>query len=820
MYTHKKLAATIFSVLCSSVICASGNSIALAADGFPTGMGTTTITKDTTYTIMNSVKGTLTGKNGTENITLENGENGNNHNGVLLVEGSSSVNINNLASLTVLNADDNSKNNKDGIAVWANQNLTISNVGTVNIGTADQPLPYNTSNRYIPVAIHSAQGHITFTDIENLNIHTHGQGIMAQKTNKDNIIPSVKIQADTVTINTGDTSIMAATLNNNIGIAAVSIKANNIVTIHSNGYDAVESWDGVGGGTTNIDISGNNGVAIQSDVANRYGIFMTALSSSESSLNINSENGDILIQGDAGAVYMRENNGANTNRIITGNITGKNVTLRTAGTAANVQNGDLTLATTGDGVITLDSSSGQAASISGTNGNLTLGDGKNTTVVSNGTITVANNAALNVSKNTTLVVDASKLGKNAFITATDGGTINADKTSKLYVENAAANTQLFSIEDGRINGFTSTNTVFDNTFLKLNADGTITVLSADEATAQLGNYAARDIAIAATNANDTALTTLLKDKENAWNSAVMIGTLGGAAHSTYTMSDLFANGIFQHETTQDEGIWAQYLHSKETVDGMNAEGVSASYDAQYNGVIVGADLYHKNNTAAGLAFVYADGNADGTNGTAATKNDADYYGVSLYGNTKKGNTRILADISYVSGNHDMTQYIGTQTITAKPDTEAWSVGVKGVKEYQIGKTGLLMPYIGARYLRLTTDQYSSSLGLHYDAEDQNMFILPVGIDYSATWETGAWKFHPYIGAGYVWTMGDRSGDQTVSWGNTADTIAFDTADAGSFLAKAGVSADCGDISIGLGYAYQKGDTTKNNVWVGNISYKF
>lgn len=426
---------------------------------------------------------------------------------------------------------------------------------------------------------------------------------------------------------------------------------------------------------------------------------------------------------------------------------------------------------------------------------------------------------MNVNANTTLVVDASKLGNHAFITATNGGTINADETSKLYVENAAANTQLFSIEAGKINGFTSTNTVFDNTFLKLE-DGKVTVLSADEAAAQLGNYAARDIAIAATNANDTALTTLLKNKENAWNSAVMIGALGGAAHSTYTMSDLFANGIFQHETTQDEGIWAQYLHSKETVDGMNAEGVSASYDAQYNGVIVGADLYHKNNTAAGLAFVYADGNADGTNGTAATKNDADYYGVSLYGNTKRGNTRILADISYVSGNHDMTQYIGTQTITAKPDTEAWSVGVKGVKEYQIGKTGLLMPYVGARYLRLTTDQYSSSLGLHYDSEDQNMFILPVGIDYSATWETGAWKFHPYIGAGYVWTMGDRSGDQTVSWGNTADTIAFDTADAGSFLAKAGVSADCSDISIGLGYAYQKGDTTKNNVWVGNISYKF
>lgn len=814
MYTHKKLAASIFSVLCSSVICAGGTNIALAADGFPTGTGITTIDKDTTYVMDTPAQGTLKGT-GTENVTLENG---NSSNGVLLVQGNSGVTIEKLSSLTLPDIGD-----KDGIAAWNGQTITIKDVNTVNLGTVEKPLPEDSG-----CAMHSAHGGITL-NVNDLNIYTDSQGIMAQRNHVNTPSGGVHINAaNNVTIHSKYTAIMAASIDNaNPGDANINISAGNKVDIQSGekgyGVCSTDNSNGqwTGNGNTSITIAGNNGVSIQSPVK---GIYMnrTQDNSSMSSLNINSENGDVLIQGTTAAVDMgKSNQKAGT---ITGNITGKNVTLRSTGTtgiAANVQNSNLTLATTGDGgVITLDSSSGQAASISGTNGNLTLGDGKNTTVVSNGTITVANNAALNVSKNTTLVVDASKLGKNAFITAINGGTINADKTSKLYVENAAANTQLFSITGDGINGFTNANTMFDNTFLKLNADGTVTVLSADEAAAQLGNYAARDIAIAATNANDTALTTLLKNKENAWNSAVMIGALSGAAHSTYTMSNLFANGIFQHETTQDEGIWAQYLHSKETVDGMNAEGVSASYDAQYNGVIVGADLYHKNNTAAGLAFVYADGNADGTNGTAATKNDADYYGVSLYGNTKRGNTRILADISYVSGNHDMTQYIGTQTITAKPDTEAWSVGVKGVKEYQIGKTGLLMPYIGARYLRLTTDQYSSSLGLHYDAEDQNMFILPVGIDYSATWKSGAWKFHPYIGAGYVWTMGDRSGDQTVSWGNTADTIAFDTADAGSFLAKAGVSADCGDISIGLGYAYQKGDTTKNNVWVGNISYKF
>ena len=148
-----------------------------------------------------------------------------------------------------------------------------------------------------------------------------------------------------------------------------------------------------------------------------------------------------------------------------------------------------------------------------------------------------------------------------------------------------------------------------------------------------------------------------------------------------------------------------------------------------------------------------------------------------------------------------------------------SVGVKALRDYEVG-SGTVTPYIGARYLRLTTDQYTSSLGIHYDSETQNLFLLPVGVDYSADIDHGSWKLRPYIGAGYIWTMGDRNGDQTISYGNAADTIAFDTADSGSFLAKAGITADWNTFSFGIGYAYQKSDNVKNNVWMANASFKF
>lgn len=64
----------------------------------------------------------------------------------------------------------------------------------------------------------------------------------------------------------------------------------------------------------------------------------------------------------------------------------------------------------------------------------------------------------------------------------------------------------------------------------------------------------------------------------------------------------------------------------------------------------------------------------------------------------------------MGGSHDITQYNADKVITAKPDTEAWTLGVKAMKDYDLGE-GILTPYAGLRYLRLTTDSYTSSAGL-------------------------------------------------------------------------------------------------------------
>lgn len=309
------------------------------------------------------------------------------------------------------------------------------------------------------------------------------------------------------------------------------------------------------------------------------------------------------------------------------------------------------------------------------------------------------------------------------------------------------------------------------------------------------------------------------EMKTSYNDAIGIGQAGGIEHSTYAVTGLFTDALTDRENTPEKDLWAKGFHSKENIDGLGFDGGDLSLDTQYNGTVVGMDLYRKANTTAGVAIAYADGNSSSSDGVAYTKNDATYLGASLYGLKDLGGYRLAADLSYVGGSHDIIQYNADKVITAKPDTEAWTLGVKAMKDYDLGE-GILTPYAGLRYLRLTTDSYTSSAGLSYDKENQNLFLLPIGVNYSLHLNRGSWDVKPYAGLSYIWTMGDRNADQTVSFGTTSDVFSYDVADAGSFLGKVGVTASKGACTFGVGYAYQTGSSVDSSTWTLQASYAF
>lgn len=457
--------------------------------------------------------------------------------------------------------------------------------------------------------------------------------------------------------------------------------------------------------------------------------------------------------------------------------------------------------------------------------------------IANGTFTAAANSIVMV--NGQAIND-----ENESAAITEAKNVDVADTSKLYIDGAKKG-ETYHVIAGADSAWNDTNIISNNALLKFagesNADSKFDVTASYDkvdnvygaGAVEIANIVdktletkyegdkAFDLFNAAANANNNAT----KDAQiAAFNSAANMGELAGVNHGTYSMSNAMTDAVAHHLSLathgeQDKDIWAHYIHNKEDIDGMDFGGVDGSYEAQYNGIVVGSDLYKNGKTTAGIALSYADGNINGSNIASSTKNDAEYYGASLYGRIDNGDSAILGDISYMHSDNDITQNNSGHEITASADADAFSIGIRAEQAYKAG-AGKFVPYAGIRYMHLGAGDYSNSLGMEYNADDQNLWLLPVGVTYSAEVQSGDWTVKPIAEVGYVWTMGDRDTDQTVSLNGASDTFGFETADSGSFIGRLGIEAEKADVTYGLSYEYQKGDTVKANKWMANLTWSF
>lgn len=459
-------------------------------------------------------------------------------------------------------------------------------------------------------------------------------------------------------------------------------------------------------------------------------------------------------------------------------------------------------------------------------------------VVGDNTITFNNGSVL--------MVDGTAVTETAAISGVTGG-VTVGNEAKLYIDGAKKGEEYKILAGTSLNTGTvwqDENIISDNKLLKFTGDAT-TDNNAFDVTAALqkvnqvfndqvviGNVVdaslAGDKADAAQNFFNNAVSSKYNatdaDAVNALNSVANMGELAGVSRGTYSMSNIMTDAVSKHlslanHAEADKDIWAHYIHSKEEVRDMEMGGMSGSYDMKYNGIVVGGDFYNKGKATAGVALSYAKGDVDSIGNSVTTKNDAEYYGLSLYGRINNGDSSVLGDISYLHGKNDITQNNSGTKITASPKSDAFSMGVKAEKAYDMG-AGKLVPYAGLRYLHLGVGDYSNSLGMHYNADDQNMWLLPVGVTYSYETKAGDWTIRPLVEAGYVWTAGDRDTKQTVSLNGASDGFGFNVADSGSFVGRFALEAEKANIAFGLGYEYQKGDSVKANRLMANVRFSF
>lgn len=688
-------------------------------------------------------------------------------------------------------------------------------------------------------------------NVGELNIYTGSQGIMAQNYGHDGV--NIEASGD-VNINSRYQSVLAYDLNSapkDDGKAKVNINAKGTVNIVSTNVEDLDSAavsltnkskqgkiEYIGKNGSEVVINGEQGINIKSS---NYGVnAVFTVENPDSTFSLESENGNVVIDSTNDGIYLDGIYYNNKNNI-DGNIIANNVVISSQdGAAVNSDNGNLTLAAnTVDGSVIL-TGADFAVKASGDSVLILGNDEKANNVIINGRIEASDSAKISTTANSTLVVDAKYLAAdngNAFITIdADSVDVDVNVRGNLKVTNAKTGDILkFTNNDDDLNAELTDKVISSNVLQDIvkGNDGTFTVgtVSSAEAEKALAGAVITNVALQATEDNIDAITALFngadqsqESKVAALNSVANMGELAGVNHGTYSMSNQMTDAVADHlsiatHSEQDNDIWAHYIHNKEDIDGMNLGGIDGNYEAQYNGIVVGSDLYKNGKTTAGIALSYADGNINGSNSVSSTKNEAEYYGASLYGRIDNGDSAILGDISYMHSDNDITQTNMGQEITASADADAFSIGIRAEQAYEAG-AGKFVPYAGIRYMHLGAGNYDNSLGMEYNADDQNLWLLPVGVTYSAEVQSGDWTLKPIAEVGYVWTMGDRDTDQTVSLNGAADTFGFETADSGSFIGRLGIEAEKADVTYGLSYEYQKGDTVKANKWMANLTFSF
>lgn len=320
----------------------------------------------------------------------------------------------------------------------------------------------------------------------------------------------------------------------------------------------------------------------------------------------------------------------------------------------------------------------------------------------------------------------------------------------------------------------------------------------------------------------------------AYGRGVMIGEDAAVTGNTVSIARDMADNVMQRLSFTDDyvqdagwvnndgGIWAKYIHRKYETDGMGSSfgGIHSSTD--YDGAIVGVDFQKSGKFQSGIAFHYGSGDGDGV----ISHNDYDAWGFTLYGSMKdeEAHTNLMADIGYVTSDNDIDGTVAGKRMSADRDVDAWTIGLRGEKEYVFGQNQLV-PYVGLRYMSVNPARYSvyydGQKAFNADADNQNLWLLPIGVSFRNETKTDAgWRITPKLDLSYIWAFGDTDTDMTIDMGGVGSGLYYDVMDDNSWLASLGVEASKDVWSFGVGYGYQKGDDTKNKTWYVNASYAF
>ena len=279
----------------------------------------------------------------------------------------------------------------------------------------------------------------------------------------------------------------------------------------------------------------------------------------------------------------------------------------------------------------------------------------------------------------------------------------------------------------------------------------------------------------------------------------------GAFNATYDYLTEFNRAVESRAQQKPIGdannaVWAQVIATYNKSDELFSD--ASGYKADLYGGVLGTDVRLGNGTLIGGALTVGTGDIESRGAVIGTKNDATFYGLSVYAQHDIGLMSLKGDVTYLRTENDIAGTFEGVNMGGSMDSDAVSLGVRAEFAAYSSDTFEVKPHIGLRYTNYSFDDYNGT-----EIDDVNALEAPIGVAFSGKVQAkGGWTVVPELDLSVVPQLGDKE----VSVVNAGAAVDQRVLEGAVFNAKIGLGMQKDNFTFGANFQHGAGGFSRNN----------
>lgn len=301
------------------------------------------------------------------------------------------------------------------------------------------------------------------------------------------------------------------------------------------------------------------------------------------------------------------------------------------------------------------------------------------------------------------------------------------------------------------------------------------------------------------NANDAQLRRLATQLQPETNRAAQTASLSATGLAASAIGNRAASvGANSGDALIETGAWVKVLHGNSD---QNSRGGIAGYDANSNGLIIGADGKLNEQTTLGLAFSHVRTDVSGDNG-----NDTDVTTnlLSAYGSWEQGPYSVLGTLSLGKGDNESKRYVAGERAKGDYDSTVLAADLSAGYTIKLNDNLNIIPTVATRYSKVKIDSFTekgTDAALRSGSQSLEVFDLGGGVKLEGQYG----NFKPTARLMAYHDFAQDNANSTSSFSLGGNTFVTTGAPATKWTYESGVGLDWtkGNYTIGASYDYTR-----------------